>query len=234
MQFMNVSRASLALCLLGSLLSAQDPKKTPEPQGQPKEAALRPDAPVLLKFTVTGLTQDNLGKIKEGLTALTTQIYVCSACQVDQITAGKCPKCSGELKAEKRPVIQSAQPMAEDSSISVTIAQGRELRYSELDGALSKNSVHIDLAKFPIAGKAHLILRGATADSLAAIEKALKDPKLFETAKASYDAAKGEIMVKVHAGAIPPTRASVTTALEATGTKASLMDIVWGPVPPKA
>jgi hypothetical protein len=66
------------------------------------------------------------------------------------------------------------------------------------------------------------------ADNVSAVEKALKDAKLFDDVRANFDAARQELDVEVHAGAKAPTRATVAKAIEDSGTKARLADVVWG------
>jgi len=208
---------------------AQEPKKPAA--SQPAEASHKADAPIMLQFGVTGLTKDNESKVKEGLTAMSTSRYVCEACKVDKAVAGKCPKCNADLSMKKKPVLQGSAAMTDQSSMSVTVAPGNSLSYTDLEGALSKNSVHIDPAKFNIAGKAQLVLRGGMADAVPAIQKALEDAKLFDSVKASFDVAKSEIQVQVQAGAAAPTRAKVASVVEGSGTKLHLEDIVFGAAP---
>ena len=238
MQLKATARTLIAFLAAGALASAQADPHKPAPQEKPAakpagalEAGAKTDAPMLLQFGVMGLTKDNESKVKESLTALTASRYVCEACKVDKAMAGKCPKCSGELAMKKKPVLQSSQAMTDKESLSVTVAPGATLSYSELESALGKNSVHIDAAKFAISGKAELILRGGTAENATAIQKSLDDAKLFEHVKASFDPAKSEIVVMVQAGATPPTRAKVASTIEAAGTKLQLSDVLFGGAP---
>ena len=232
MRLDRISRTLLALTVVASLPAAQtDPKKPGSPQGDPgavQSASHRAGAAVWLQFGVTGLTKDNEGKVKEALGALTASRYVCEACKVDEAKAGKCPKCSAELAMKRKPVLQESSAMPDQSSVTVTVAPGNSLSYTELEGALAKNSVHIDPAKFPVTGKAELILSGGKADAVPTIQKALADAKLFEHVKASFDAASSEIEVQVTAGASAPSRAKLTSVIEASGTKLRLADVVFG------
>jgi hypothetical protein len=221
--------------VVASLPAAQtDPKKPASPaspQEKPaavKEASHKADAAVLLQFGVTGLTKDNESKVKEGLTSLSASRYVCETCKVDKAAAGKCPKCNTDLAMKKKPVLQGSSTMADQSSMSVTVAPGNSLSYADLESALAKNSVHIDPAKFPVAGKAELILRGGMADAVPTIQKALADAKLFDQVKASFDPAKSEIAVQVMAGATAPTRAKVASVIEASDAKLHLADVIFG------
>ena len=187
----------------------------------PKEAAVKTEQSTQLAFNVNGLTKDNLSKVKESLTALSSQTYVCEPCHVEQAMAGKCPACKADLASKKRPVFQTVTPSAEDSSVKVILDPATMVRLSEIESALAKNSVKIDETKLPIAGKAQLVFKGATADMIPAIEKALKDAKLFDEVKVSHDAATNEVRAVVRA-AMPPTRAKVATTLETAGVKTPL------------
>ena len=231
MQIKIVPPALCAFLLTGALIAAQtEIKPAQEPHGEVKNAAaskLEPGVP--LEFSVSGLTQANADKVKQGLTAMRAQVYVCEGCKHEQATAGKCSPCKLDLKAAKEPLFLEAVPSFETETIRVTPLAARTLRYSDLEGALRKESIQIDSAKFPLAGKARLVLTGGTLENAKAIEKALADAKLFERVKAEYDAATGEIHVLVHASATPPMRAKVISTLEGVGTKAKLSDVVWGP-----
>jgi len=230
MNVKHLTRTLLALVAAGSVLAAQA-KPAQEPT-KPKEAVAVKAAPVTeLRFSVTGLTKDNLSKVKESLTTLSFQTYVCDTCKYEQSTAGKCTKCNMDLKAEKKPLFAGAMPSPDDNSITLSMDQGHPTRLSDIESALKKNSINIDYAKFPIIGKAHLVIRGGTADNVAAVEKAITDSKLFEEVHAQWDATASEIHVAVKSGAMPPTRAKVTSAIEGSGLKVTFADVIWGALP---
>ena len=222
--------ALLAFLLAGSLITAQtEVKKEQDPHGQIKDAAackVEPGVP--LQFSVSGLTKDNADKVGLSLTSMETQVYVCEGCKHEQATAGRCSPCNLDLKATKEPLFSEAVPSFESGTIRVTPMAGRTLRYSGLEGALLKNSIQIDSDKFPLAGKARLVLLGGTLENAKLIEKGLADAKLFDSVKADFDAASGEIRVTVKAGTTPPMRAKVLSTIDALGTKAKLSDVIWG------
>ena len=228
----------LVLTVLGSLLCAQTPAKKPEPvkkpepaQAQPKEtkeASAKAEGSRELAFPVSGLTKDNVAKVKESLQGLTMHVFTCAACKVEQAAAGDCPKCKSPLKAENRSDFEQISPSADAGTISLTVDPKAVLKLSELESTLGKNSIKIDPAKFPISGRAHLVVKGATADAAPAIEKALTDAKLFEEVKAKFDTTTNELHVMVRAGTSAPSRAKVSAAIE--GAKAQLADVVWGPM----
>lgn len=224
----------LLLATLGSFLSAQDVAGQPAKKQDPahpavKEAAAKLDTARELSFGVTGLTKDNMMKAKEGLQALTHHVFACGACNVEESVAGNCPKCKGALAPASHAVFAGIKPSAEAGTIALTLEPRATLRFSELEGALSKNSIKIDPAKFTLPGRARLLVHGATAETVPAIEKALTEAKLFEEVKTKFDATSKELVIMVHAGTSAPTRTKVTTTLE--GAKAKLFDIVWGPPP---
>jgi len=231
MKLERIASLSLGLLVATTSLAAQaEPKKTQEPASTPKEAAVKTEQSTQLAFNVNGLTKDNLAKVKESLQTLMSQTFVCEPCHVEQAMAGKCPACKADLAAKKKAVFQTVTPSAEDSSVKVILDPSAMIRLSEIESALAKNSVKIDETKLPIAGKAQLVFKGATADMVPAIEKALKDAKLFDEVKVTHDAATGEVRAMVRA-AMPPTRAKVATTLETAGVKAPLSDVIWGPTP---
>ncbi len=225
--------ALLGLLAAGTVVTAQQAKPAQDPAGAPTAATAAKVVPgPELRFTVSGLTQENASKVKESLTTLSFQSYVCEACKYEQSTAGKCTPCNTELKAVKKPLLAAVMPSATDSSITLTMAAGTPTRFSEIEGALKRNAINIDYAKFPIAGQSHLVIRGATADRVAEVEKALIDAKLFDEVKATFDAKTSEIHVAVRAGAAPPTRAKVASTIE--GLKLTFADVIWQAEPKKA
>lgn len=231
MQIHIVLPTLFAFLLTGALVAAQTEVKTAqEGHGEVKNASASKLEPgVRLEFSVSGLTKGNVDKVKQSLTAMRAQVYVCDGCKHEQDTAGKCSPCDLDMKAVKEPLFFEAVPSFETETIRVTPLAARTLRYSDLEGALMKESIRIDSAKFPLPGKARLVLLGGTLENAMVIEKALVDAKLFEKVKADFDAATGEIHVRVQASATPPLRARVISTLDGLGTKAKLSDVIWGP-----
>src|SRR5262245_45156851 len=148
------------------------PKKEPpkqEPTHAAEATAKEPGREI--SFTVTGLTKDNVAKVKESLQGLATHAYQCEPCKFEQATAGNCPKCQGALAPVTHNVFQTVTPSADAGTVMVKIDPSATLRLSELDSTLSKNSVKIDPDHFPLPGRARLVVKGATADMAPAIEK---------------------------------------------------------------
>jgi len=229
----NALLPALATLLAGFLITA--PAAAQEAQdlhGQVKDAAMS-KAPlgVPLMFSVEGLTKNNIEKVTRSLTSLTESVYVCSSCKHVEATAGKCIPCDVELKAKKEPILFEAAPSVKKASIELTPFAARTLSFSVLKDALTKNSIKIDDAKFPLVGASRLVLRGGTSENVETIEKALNASGFFDSAKASYDAASTEIHVVVHAIATPPMHDKVAAVIAALETKATLVDVVWGPQP---
>jgi hypothetical protein len=222
---------SLITLLAAGAVAAQEPKKTQEPVKPAEAVSAKGAAMTEVRFSVTGLTKENVAKVKESLSTLSFQTYVCTGCKYEQSTAGKCTGCQMDLKAEKKPLIAGTMPSADDSSITLTLDQGHATRLSDIENALKKNSIGIDYTKLPIAGKAHLVIRGGTENDVPAIQKAIADAKLFEDAQAKWDASTSEIHVAVRSGATPPDRAAVSKAIEASGLKLTFADVIWGHVP---
>ena len=232
----NLLLPALAALLTGLVIAA--PASSQEAQGtsgQVKDAAVT-KAPlgVPLMFSVEGLTKHNIEKVTRSLTSLTETVYVCSGCKHVGAKAGKCIPCGVELETKKEPILFKAVPSFDKASIQVTPFAARTLSYSDIEGALTKNSIEIDDAKFPLAGESRLVLRGGSSENVKAIEKALIASEFFDSAKASYDAASTEIRVEVHAIATPPMRDEVAAVIEALDTKATLVDVIWGPIPAKS
>ena len=217
------------------MLTAQTDKPQPQPNKpqdtKPQEAATKPEPGVPLSFSVTGLSATNVAQVTDNLKALNKESYACDKCKHEQVKAGKCPGCQGDLMAKKQPLFKTVTPSAEASTVTLVPNPSAPVHLSQIEKTLEKSAVKIDANKLPIAwGKAILVFRGG-ADMAPQIEKAIADTKLFESVKASHDAASNEIRVAVHSGAAAPTRAKLVSSLEGAGVKAQLSDIVWGPMP---
>ena len=232
----------LALLATTSAASAQDAKKAAAPAtlpaAAPSHAATAADAaPAALMETislhVTGLTKENLGKVREALTSLGAQRYVCSVCKHEQATPGKCPLCQKELQGLKWKALTNLTLAPESSSITFTPATGGKVRLSEIERSLTRDSIHVDESRLMLPGKATLILEDGVADNAPAVEKALKDAKLFDDVHVRFDAVLHELEIDVRAGASAPARSAVAKALEGAGTKARLYDVIWGQPPQK-
>jgi hypothetical protein len=133
--------------------------------------------------------------------------------------------------AESHPILSRAEPSAEKSSVVLMLAPRAALRLSELESALGKTAVRIEPAQCLLAGHSRLLVQGP-AEAAPAIEKALTEAKLFEEVKAAFDADEHQLVVRVRAGALAPTRAKVAEALE--GAKAKLSDVLWLATPVKS
>ena len=220
----------LAVCAAGAVLTAQEAgKKVEIKPGHTATAAQSTGAKTELKFAVTGLTQDNVSKVKDSLTALSFQTYVCPSCKYEKSTAGKCEPCKMDLVAEKKPLFAGATPLPAENAIALTLDQGRLVRLSEIENTLKSNSITIANDKFPIIGNARLIVRGVTEPDVQAIQKSLKDANLFGDVVTSFDKTTNEVHVQVRAGTTPPMRSAVVTAIQSANAKATLADVVWGP-----
>jgi hypothetical protein len=225
MKFLNVSMAALAPLLVGTLTEAQSGAAQ---QPNPQEAGAKVEPAPVLEFGVSGLTMENLQEIQSGLSKLTSQVFLCSGCKRESPKAGSCETCKLELEADKKPVLLEVAPSADKASIRVKPAPGRLLHYSDLERALQAQAIKIEGAKFPLPGKATLVLRGGTAQDVAELQKILGAAKLFEEIESRFDPATGEIRMSVRSGKTPPTMAAVSSTLLAAGVKATLADVIWG------
>jgi len=233
MKTKNMLLSALAALVPASLIAVPAvAQEGQSPQGQVKDAAAsktRLGAP--LTFSVEGLTKDNIERVARSLTSLTENVYVCAQCMHEEARPGRCIPCNVDLEAKKRPILSAAVPSLQDANIRLTPFAARTLRYSDLLRTLKTDSVELDSAKFPLAGEARLVLRGGSSEDAKAIDTALEDSKLFDTVNARYDVASAEIQVVVHANATPPMHDQVVAVIDALETKATLADVIWGPLP---
>jgi hypothetical protein len=230
------STCFLSLTVLGALAwplgtSAQQPVQQPAQQpaqAKPKEASAIPK-PRELAVPVTGLAKDGVAAVRADLLALTMQYHSCAPCGEERVTAGTCPKCKGEMKPASRALFTSVTPT--ESVVTLTADPRAVVKLSEIEEVLTARSVHIDDAHFMLAGRTRLLVASPPTEA-AAVEKALKEAKLFGEVKVEPDPATNQLFVTVQADANPPTRAKVTSALE--GAKARLVDVLWVPMPLKS
>ena len=228
--------ARSALPLLSSVLAgflltiAAEAQRSVEPRAlQASEEKLQPGTP--LDFRVIGLTEENSDEVRQNLTGMTTQVYVCGTCKHEERVSGRCRPCNLELEVTEEVVLLEAVPDVEGESIHLTPAATRNLRFSELAETLGESSVEIDTAHFPLPGKSHLVLRGGTVQTNAAIEKALVDSRFFELVQARFDPVTSETHVVVLARRTAPTYAEVSALLDQVGLGARLTEVIWGPLP---
>lgn len=213
--------ASLTLATLGDAQQPDAPRaKEAVARAEPREIAL----PVL------GLGEENADAVRADLLALETEVYACPSCSKESTRAGTCPKCNVGLTPETRPLFTAATASVATNLLSLTADPLATVRLSELESTLARRSLKVDDERFALPGRVRLILRAPLLDNPSSLESLLTDTHLFAEAKASLEPATNQIAIAVRAGASPPTRAKVTSALE--GTKARLTDVIWIPMVP--
>lgn len=219
--------ALLALVALGSLSSAQGKTGTAQAPSKTKEASVEAEMGVPFKFAVTGLTKDNLEKVKSALAALTTEAYVCDPCKVMTAEAGTCSKCKAALTAAKKPLLMAVQTMPEEGSLALTLDRRLKTRLSQIETTLGTNSVTIDRKKLHFApGPVLIVVRDGTADQVATLEKAVREAKLFEEASVTFDPPTKKLLIRARSGPVTPAVDQVTTFL--AGHKLATDDIIFG------
>lgn len=226
-RFIQRSGALFAFVLLGSLVNAQGKTATAGTPTRTKEAAVEAEPGVPFKFSVTGLTKDNLEKVKSALVALTTEAYVCDTCKVMAAEAGPCSKCSAALALARKPLLLQAQPIPDEGAIALMLDRRLKTRLSQLEATLSANSVTIDRKKLRLAsGSVQIVVREGTADQVATLDKAVREAKLFAESSVSYDLATKKLVIRARCLTEPPTVEQVSTLL--AGHKLTTDDIIFG------
>ena len=241
MRFANVMKTACALLLAGAPAAAlslvqqgtrgqESAGERPAGQERQKEAVPSTSEPAPeIEFGVIGLTKDNVEAVQRGLTSLTSQVYVCKGCGREYPKAGTCPQDKLELSPEKRQIFREVQPNLEQSNIRVKPESNATLRLSDIERALLAQSVRVEIGRFPVRGKATLVIRGGTGEDVAPIEKALEGSKAFEEVRVDFDPATSEILATVRsAAAKQQTMADLAAALKSTGSRVRLSDVVWG------
>lgn len=219
--------ALLALVALGSLGSAQGKTGTAAAPTKTKEASVEAELGVPFKFAVTGLTKDNLEKVRSALGALTTEAYVCDPCKVMTAEAGTCSKCKAALTAARKPLLLAVQTAPEEGTLSLMLDRRLKTRLSQIETTLGTNSVTIDKKKLRLApGPVVIVVRDGTADQVATLEKAVREAKLFEEAAVTYDLPTKKLLIRGRCGTEPPAVEKVVTFL--AGHKLAADDIIFG------
>jgi len=218
-------RSLFVLTVLSTLLAVQGEATGQKPsQAKQKEASAAPDGREIA-LLVKGLSKKSVAAVREDLLSLSTQVYICSACEFESSEAA-CTKCRAALKPESRALFTSVAPSMQENLIAVTLDPRVVVRLSQIECALARRKVKIDDERFMLPGRAQLLVRTPLPDD-GTIEKALDDAKLFEEFDVVLDPATNQFTVTVRAEKNAPTRVKVAAALAAA--KAQLIDIVWSP-----
>lgn len=234
--FLGLSVLSALLCAQG-VAAAQEPKPAPKkeaqaPAKQPKEAAAPVAAAREITLPVSGLTKEGVEALRADLLALSSEVFACPTCTVEQMKQGTCPKCKAPLVPETRQLFTAVGSSTQDNVLTLTTDPLAHVRLSRVETALKAKSLEIDDELFLLSGRTELYVQGAPLDA-ATIQKALTESKLFDEVKASADPVTNQIVVMVRADSVAPSRAKVMAVLE--DAKAELVDVVWGqPIPPKS
>ncbi len=176
---------------------------------------------------VTGLTTDTTAKVETALKDLTSSYWECESCME---LSGESGTCCGTAKATKSgKVFCAAKADATASTINVTLVAGREVKLSDIERALSAQSVKVQRDKLTLGAETCLVI-GNVADQKAADElaKALTEAKVFEKIEAKVPAGRREASLYVKkAGSSAPTEAKVREALVKANPTATIADIAW-------
>jgi hypothetical protein len=194
---------------------------------RPKEAVV-PKARAL-EIPVTGLASENSAAVKADLLALKTEVHVCKACEKEQPAPGTCPGCKGELEPESRALFSSVTASA--NLLTLSPDPLAIVRLSQIESTLGPRTVKIDEERFTLVGRSQLVVSSPPTES-AAVERALKESKLFAEIKVEPQATANQLVLTVRAEAKAPTRAQVATALQ--GAQARLVDVQWRPIVPRS
>lgn len=219
-------RSFLACVLFTSLTAAQgrgQGRPGQEPTGDPRGAmAARPEGAGQLEFALTGLNDTNTPQVTRALKELSFEVHVCQACSVQQLAEGNCPKCQGALEAQATPLFVGAK--VEGNKVRLAFAPGAPVTYATIEHALVAHGAAIDPKLFPLTGRVMLNLNGGESD-VASVQKALDDSGLFPEARATFDAASGELRASVRCG----DGVTLAALQEALGkSTATFADVSWG------
>lgn len=208
-----------ALVAAGSLPHAQTPKGAHKAAAEPVAVPAR-----ALRVPLAGLTRDNARAIETALSALQVPVHACDACGIEQVASGACTACGGALQLAQRPILASVAASPEELSLALTIAPRRVLALSQLTGALVPYGARLDGERLQLPGPIVLVVDGAGAAQLDALQKALRESQAFEDVQGSYDEAARKLRFAVRAPAArPPTHAALVALVAAQG--ATLADV---------
>lgn len=222
--------ALLALLALGTLPSSALPSAAQAEPVRAKEAGLVPK-PRVLEFPVTGLATENSTTVRTDLLALQLTVHRCKVCEKEQAEPGACHGCQGSLEAKTRPLFTAVAPSTASSLLALTADPMATVRLSEIETVLTARSVRIDDERFTLAGCVQLLVSNPPTEATA-VERALKEAKLFAEVKVEPEPSGSQLVLTVSSDAKPPSRAKVTAALQ--GAKARLVDVLWRPTVPRS
>lgn len=208
-----------ALVAAGSLHHAQAPKGAHKAAAEPVAVPAR-----ALRVPLAGLTRDNARAIETALSALRVSVHACDACAIEQVASGTCTGCGGALQAAQRPILASVAASPEEQGLVLAIAPRRVLALSELASALVPFGARLDGERLLLSGPIVLVVDGAGAAQLDALQKALRESQAFEDVQGSYDEAARKLRFAVRAPAArPPSHAALAALVASLG--ATLADV---------
>lgn len=228
MNLAHISRAALTLLVLGSVAIAQEGRSEKhEARAIPASAPiLRTKSTVSLDLPVMGLKEENSAKVQSALEGMQVHLYQCEKCKAEFAEAGDCPKCKTPLRPTKETVLESVKTDPAKDAIAVQTMPGIPLRLSEVERALSRESVRLDETKMTIPGDATILVSGiANEEQASTIEKSLKDSGLFTTIHVQESPIATRIQVA--AAGTAPTRMRVQEALTKAHPGARITDVIW-------
>lgn len=214
----------------------QDGKRSVELVDVQSEAGKRNAGPkdvVEVSLEVTGLTQENAASVETALRKVQHTHYECAACKVVADEAGSCKGCGGTLAKTERAALREVLVEPDSSTITVDVAPGQKIQLSEVEKALGASKVLVPRERLELPSHTELLLDGVGSEmSSQALEKGLRESKLFEKVTVSLDAKTKQYVAVVTRNDAPVKVAQVSALLTRVLPEAKLADLRWsGPKP---
>ena len=227
--FMNETICTVALLSVASLAHA---RTTDEQQTTPAAQATATEVVALVP--VKGLNEDNQQQVLAALEALSVNAYVCPECSGRQAKPGTCLGCKQELRLEKMHVVKKADAsfgkeiLANEWQVKITVMPGEKLMLSRIEETLLPHDVTVERDELRLIGAPTLVFRGArTTNDAIALQKALREAKLFADVVASFDETTSETLVKIWIEDEPPKYETVAAIGDEIEKRMHLADLVW-------
>lgn len=218
-----------AAVAVSALVSAQNQDTGTGAPGKAKIQEAAAPSPALM-LPLVGLTKENLQAAEKAVAAIQLSEYSCRECEVTIDQPGECPDCGARLTESKQVVMAKPALSVDKETLTFRLNEGTHLGLAQLDAALGGQSIHVDRKALEIAAPARVVFANVTSkEAAAALEKALKEGKLIQDGKVTFEESQKQAQLQLER-TTTPLRLSALTDLGRT-SKASwtVADVVWMP-----
>lgn len=188
-----------------------------------------------LTVPLKGLSKDNATKVETALAKLERNAFRCPTCEYFSAKEGECPGCGAALVADKAGILLREVKIDPEKGVAMFGVAGRAgVRLSEIDAILKPTGVTIDRSQLLIVPFTRITLTGIESkENGEAIEKALRDAKLFDTVKAAFDPDHKMGVLIVGGTKKAPSFEALSAVIGKAGEDFAITEVSWIAACPK-